>query len=121
MNKTTKAEQGRGRGESLEQTEALFRGWRESRKRGARIPMALWAAAVALAERYGVERIAQQLRVDEQRLTKHVQRAGGVVRTGKRDRQFLSCCRDRHRRRCRDCASAWSNWRTRAAGRCMSS
>ena len=74
MSKKTKVEYRRG--ESLEQTEGRFRRWREGRRRGARIPMALWGAAGALAERYGVERIAQQLRVDEQRLTKHVQRAG---------------------------------------------
>jgi len=89
MNKMTKIEQGRGGGENLEQTEALFSRWRENRRRGARIPRALWSAAVALAGRYGVERIGQQLRVDEQRLTKHVQRAGGLVRSGKRDLQFV--------------------------------
>lgn len=84
MDKRVKIETGNGRGagETLEQTEERFRQWRAGRHRGARIPLALWAAAVALAERYGVERIAQQLRVDERRLTKHVQRAGGLTVTG---------------------------------------
>jgi hypothetical protein len=89
MNKTTKIEQGGGRGEALEQTEALFKRWREARKRGARIPNALWACAVGLVGRYGVERIAQQLRVDERRLRKHARRAGGVAPSGKGEPPFI--------------------------------
>ena len=91
MDKRVKREigNGRGAGEILEHTEGRFRQWRASRHRGARIPLALWAAAVALAERYGVERIAQQLRVDEQRLRKHVQRAGGVTMAGTEGPRFV--------------------------------
>lgn len=63
MAKMMKREPGRDGGESLEATEDRFKRWRASRQRGARIPMTLWAAAVALAEPYGVERIAQALRV----------------------------------------------------------
>ncbi len=89
MSRMTKAERGRGGVETLEQAEALFRRWREGRRRGARIPKVLWASAVAMAERYDVERVAQRLRVDEERLTKHTQRAGGVARTGGGELQFV--------------------------------
>lgn len=89
MNETTKMEQGRDPGETLEEAEALSGRWRAGRKRGARIPKALWAAAVAMAERYGVRQIAQQLGVDEQRLTKRVPRAGGVAPTGRRELRFV--------------------------------
>ena len=89
MTKMMKREQGRDGGESLEATEDRFKRWRASRQRGARIPMALWAEAVALAEHYGVERIAQALRVDEQRITKRVQRAGGVSGPGAGDLRFV--------------------------------
>jgi hypothetical protein len=50
--------------ESLEQVEQRFVRWRASRKRGERIPQALWCAAVALAREHGLEQIAQELRVN---------------------------------------------------------
>ena len=89
MNEMAKIEQARGHGESLEQIERRFRRWRESRKRGERIPVALWVAAVGLARGHGVHRIAQELRVDYNGLKKRLERAGGAARAGKLDTQFV--------------------------------
>ena len=46
--------------------------WRRGRKRGERIPAALWAEAVELAGRYGVNRTAAALRLDYYHLKKRV-------------------------------------------------
>ena len=54
MEETTgKAEQASGHGPSFEVTAQRLARWREVRRRGERIPPALWAAAVELAEAYG--------------------------------------------------------------------
>jgi hypothetical protein len=89
MNETTKVEQARGRGESLEQIERRFRRWRESRKRGEHIPVALWAAAVGLTKEHGLHRIAQELRVDYDGLKKRLEHAGGAARAGEVDTRFV--------------------------------
>ena len=47
-------------------------GWRRGRKRGDRIPAALWGAAVELAGRHGVNRTAKTLRLDYYHLKKRV-------------------------------------------------
>lgn len=62
-------------GESLEQVQERFARWRAGRQRGARIPGALWAQALAMAERHGVQRAAQVLRLDRGRLERRLQRA----------------------------------------------
>jgi hypothetical protein len=46
--------------------------WRQVRKRGERIPAALWGAAVELAGRYGVNRAARALRLDYYDLKKRL-------------------------------------------------
>ena len=46
--------------------------WRQGRKRGDRIPAALWGEAVELAGRYGVNRTAQTLGLDYYHLKKRV-------------------------------------------------
>lgn len=46
--------------------------WRQDRKRGERIPAALWGEAVELAGRYGVNRTAQTLGLDYYHLKKRV-------------------------------------------------
>ena len=89
MNETVKVEQARERGESLERIERRFRRWRESRKRGERIPVALWAAAVGLTKEHGLHRIAQELRVDYDGLKKRLEHAGGAARAGKVDTEFV--------------------------------
>ena len=50
-------------GADLVQGVARFANWRQGRKVGTRIPTALWELAVKLAERHGVSRTAQALRV----------------------------------------------------------
>ena len=87
MNETRQTMEGPEGGETFESTRALFQRWRESRQRGARIPKDLWAAAVMMAKRYGVPQTAQQLRVDEQGLTRRIE---GAARTGPRDVAFIA-------------------------------
>jgi hypothetical protein len=48
--------------------------WRRVRKRGERIPAALWGEAVQLAGRYGVNRTAQTLGLDYYHLKKRVKK-----------------------------------------------
>jgi hypothetical protein len=55
--------------------------WRRTRERRTPMPAALWARAVALAQRSGTYRIARTLRVDYQSLARRVAEAGGA-RTG---------------------------------------
>ena len=50
-------------GRDLEGVRELFESWRESRKRGARIPAELWQAAVSLYPRFSVNRISRALRL----------------------------------------------------------
>ena len=75
MEETTKTEQASGRGPSLEVTAQRLTRWREVRRRGEHVPPALWAAAVELAEAYGVRRIADELGLDVDRLNKRVAEA----------------------------------------------
>ena len=89
MNEIAQVEQARGRGEKLEQIERRFRRWREGRKRGERIPVALWSAAVGLAQEHGLHRIALELRVDYDGLKKRLERAGGAARGGQVDTRFV--------------------------------
>jgi hypothetical protein len=76
MNETRQTMEGPEGGETFESTRALFQRWRESRQRGARIPKALWAAAVEMARQYGVVQTAQRLHVDGPRLLKRMEGAG---------------------------------------------
>lgn len=50
-------------GADLVQGATRFADWRRGREVGARIPTALWELAVKLAERHGVSRASQALRV----------------------------------------------------------
>lgn len=79
MNEATRTQREQSDGETLEQTEALFQRWRESRRPGARIPKALWAAAVRMAGLYGVGPTGQHLRVDGEQLKKRIEGTGGAV------------------------------------------
>ena len=62
-------------GESLEQVKQRFGLWREGRKRGERISGALWEAAVRMVEQHGLQRTAEELRIDCARLTKRLERS----------------------------------------------
>ena len=48
----------------LAEVRERFENWRESRKRGARIPAELWQAAVSLFPRYSINRISRTLGLD---------------------------------------------------------
>jgi len=53
-------------------------GWRETKeRRGAAMPEGLWSAAVGLAQRYGVYRMARALGVDYGALKERAERAAG--------------------------------------------
>lgn len=79
MERTRKCEQASVYGRSLQQVELRFKRWRENRRRGEHIPPALWAAAVGLAKGHGVDRVAQQLRVDHDALKKRLEGSAGVA------------------------------------------
>ena len=57
----------------LESTRQRFQRWRQTRKLGARIPERLWNAAVKMARRYGMHRVASTLGVDYYCLKKRVE------------------------------------------------
>ncbi len=50
-----------------------FEHWRRSRKRGTRIPEALWRAAAEAGQEHGVSKTAQALRLDYYALKKRVE------------------------------------------------
>ena len=56
---------------------------------GERIPVALWAAAVGLAQEHGLHRIALELRVDFNGLKKRLERAGGAAQGGQVEARFV--------------------------------
>lgn len=49
---------------SLQQASRQFERWRATRRRGERIPAALWQATVDVARRRGVSRTSQSLQLD---------------------------------------------------------
>jgi hypothetical protein len=63
--------------------------WRTSRVRGERIPRALWAAAVQLATRGDARQIAQELRIDYERLMKRLGHGSVVPSTGTEQTRFI--------------------------------
>ncbi len=68
----------------LEGTRRRFEGWRRTRKGLSRIPYAMWASAVKAAEKYGLYRTAQTLRLDYCSLKKRVEAAAsGRMSAGK--------------------------------------
>lgn len=60
---------------------ARFAEWRRRREVGMRIPTALWDLAVELAERHGVSRTAQALRVGYYSLQERVEARGRASAT----------------------------------------
>jgi len=90
MNEIMHTEPGQDGDETLEQSQAFFQRWRESRPQGACIPKDLWVAAVRMAKQYGVPQTMQHLRVDGAQLLKHIKGVGGAVRTGQRNVAFVA-------------------------------
>ena len=64
---------------TLKDVAEQFDAWRDSRKRGEKIPQTLWQASVALSDRYSLETIASALTLDLGRLQKRVK--ASAVRT----------------------------------------
>ena len=56
----------------LEGVRRRFERWRATRKGRTRIPDALWASAALVADRFGISRTAQVLRVNPSRLKKRL-------------------------------------------------
>jgi hypothetical protein len=89
MDDTAKMEQARGQGKSLEQIAQQFKRWRAARTRGQHIPAVLWAAAVRMAGQHGLQRVAGVLRVDQDRLQRRLEHAGGAAPAATVDTRFV--------------------------------
>jgi len=59
-------------GDILSDVRGQFERWRKRRRRGTRIPTALWQAAVAAAGEHGVSKTAQELSLDYYKLKERV-------------------------------------------------
>jgi hypothetical protein len=67
---------------SLEQTKARFEEWRRNRKGKASIPDELWAAAVEVARKEGVNRTSTELRVEWNHLKRRMAAVAGLAPKG---------------------------------------
>jgi len=65
----------------LENLRQRFERWRRTRKVRSQIPEPLWAAAVKMAERYGIHRTAKALRVDYYALKRRVEQKAAIAGT----------------------------------------
>jgi hypothetical protein len=63
--------------EDLVRGQSRFQAWRRRRQAGSRIPHALWALAVRLANTHGISRTATALGLDYYGLKKRAQAAAG--------------------------------------------
>ena len=79
----TKDERASNPEQSLEQVGLRLKHWRETRVRGARIPVELWTAVAGLARQLGVHRVAKVLHLDYVRLKQRVQGTGREARSGR--------------------------------------
>ena len=74
----------------LEATRRRFERWRRSRSARSRIPEPRWTSAVQAAERYGLHRTTQALRLDDYALEKRVEEvASGSESDGEAAATFL--------------------------------
>jgi hypothetical protein len=89
MGKTTHMTAVMAQGGSLQEISAQFMHWRETRIRGQHLPQHLWAAAVELARKHGVEAVAGVLRIDLERLKARLEPAGERAQGSKGDAQFV--------------------------------
>ena len=76
-------------GEGLAQVVERFRRWRDSRVAGSRIPAQLWDAAVVMAKVHGVPCMSKALGLDDKRLKRRVERAGGQVQPPQPQARFV--------------------------------
>ena len=77
MDATSKAVRTGVVGEGLSQLKRRFDQWRAGRRVGARIPLDLWAGAVAAAVEHGASRVAGELHLDYAVLKRRAALAGG--------------------------------------------
>ena len=89
MKVATKSAQAGEDGESLEQVKQRFALWRLGRKRGEHISGALWDAAVRLVGQHGLQRTAQELRVDCDRLKRRLEGEAIPALVSKAEHQFV--------------------------------
>jgi hypothetical protein len=80
MEATSKAVQTRVLGDGLSQLKRRFDQWRAVRKLGERIPLELWASAVAAAVEHGAYCVAVELHLDYAVLKRRAALAGGQAR-----------------------------------------
>ena len=66
----------------LSDVESQFARWRRSRRRGTRIPVALWDAAVGAARDCGVSKVSGALRLDYYKLKQLLEAASGLETGG---------------------------------------
>jgi len=66
-------------GDGLSLLKRQFDEWRVARKVGTRIPLELWAGAVAAAVEYGAYRVAAELHLDYAVLKRRAERVGGTA------------------------------------------
>ena len=69
----------------LERTRRRFEKWRQTRKVRTRIPKPLWAAAVKMADAYGICRTAKALRLHYYALKERVDEQAAAIDGSKRD------------------------------------
>jgi hypothetical protein len=77
MGVTGKAVQTRELGDGLSQLKRRFEQWRAGRRIGERIPLELWAAAVAAAAEHGAYGVAAELHLDYAVLKRRAGLTGG--------------------------------------------
>ena len=70
---------GEGGARSLQELVEGFRRWRESRRRGERIPLSLWDEAVQMCQEHASKRVAYRLRVAPASLMRHLERAERIA------------------------------------------
>lgn len=88
MKATKRAEAGTNT-ESLEQVEQRFKQWHETHKPGAHLPQGMWATAVALARKHGLNLVVRRLRVDRGRLKKRLGQAAELVHKNETEAKFV--------------------------------
>jgi hypothetical protein len=75
--------------DSLVALEERFRQWRDTRKKGARIPAPLWLAAVDLARRHGIARVGNRLRLNTVFLQRRLEGVASPVAAGVAEPEFV--------------------------------
>jgi hypothetical protein len=73
----------------IDRARARFEQWRQTRLRKTAIPEELWALAINIARREGVNRTAQQLHLDAGKLKRLLVTAEGAGRKRRRQPRFV--------------------------------